>query len=279
MTAKSIGRIVIPSLALVAACGAAVVFGLTDAWRERPVESEVATAASSPPASSDRDETTAALATAQAEASTLAAELAASPRSPDTDESAPVIDVARIDRTGEAVIAGRAAPGAVVELLINGERHHQEVADQSGQFVMVPARLPPGDYELTLRSRQRDGKQATSKQGVAVALHDVEPRSGAVASAAEQDTVVATGSVSNQATGASQAAAVPPANETSPSAGAMPKTATRTVSRGDSLWRISRVAYGDGKRYAVLYKANRGQIRDPNRIFPGQIVVLPTKAR
>jgi LysM repeat protein len=281
MTAKSIGRILIPSLALVAACGAALVYGLPDEWREQPVESEVATAAPAtlPPASSDRDETTAALATAQAEASTLAAELAAPPRSPDGDESAPVIDVARIDRTGEAVIAGRAAPGAVVELLINGERHHQEVADQSGLFVMVPARLPPGDYELTLRSRQPDGKQATSKQGVAVALHEVEPRSSAVASATEQDAVEATGSVSNQATGASQAAAVPPANETSPSAGAMPKGATKVVSRGDSLWRISRVTYGDGKRYAVLYKANRGHIRDPNRIFPGQIVILPTKAR
>ena len=35
---------------------------------------------------------------------------------------------------------------------------------------MVPPRLPPGDYELTLRSRQPDGTQATSKQSVVVAL-------------------------------------------------------------------------------------------------------------
>jgi nucleoid-associated protein YgaU len=279
MTAKSIARIVLPSLALVAACGAALVFGLPDAWQESPVQSQVATAlpAASLPAADARDEAAVALATAEAEANTLTAGLAESPRSPHADESAPVIDVARIEQTGEAVIAGTAAPGAVVELLVNGQSHHQEVADQSGQFVMVPARLPRGDYELTLRSRQQDGKQATSKQGVAVALHDTEPRLGAVASAAE-DTVVATGSVSNQATGASQAAAVP-ANEGAPSAGAVPKTATKVVSRGDSLWRISRVAYGDGKRYAVLYKANRGLIRDPNRIFPGQIVVLPTNAR
>jgi nucleoid-associated protein YgaU len=278
MTAKSIARIVIPSLALVAACGAALVFGLPDAWREQPVESEIATAVPPPSASGAADEAAAALATAQVEASTLAAELAVSPRSPDADESAPVIDVARIDRTGEAVIAGRAAPGAVVELLLNGQRHHQEVADQSGLFVMVPARLPPGDYELTLRSRQSDGKQATSKQGVAVALHEVEPDSRALHSATEQQPVEATGSVSNQATEASQTAAAPPASEGSPSA-ATSKAPTKVVSRGDSLWRISRVAYGDGKRYAVLYKANRGQIRDPNRIYPGQVVVLPTKAR
>jgi len=70
------------------------------------------------------------------------------------------------ERTGDAVIAGRAAPGAIVEVLRNGERHDQAVADQSGQFVMVPPRLPLGDYELTLRSRQPDGKprDRTSRQ-------------------------------------------------------------------------------------------------------------------
>jgi nucleoid-associated protein YgaU len=51
------------------------------------------------------------------------------------------------------------------------------------------------------------------------------------------------------------------------------------VSRGDSLWRISRLTYGAGTRYAVIYKANRDQVRDPNRIYPGQIFVLPMKTR
>jgi hypothetical protein len=57
-----------------------------------------------------------------------------------------------------------------VELLRNGEFHDRAVADQSGQFVMVPPRLPSGTYELTLRAQQPDGKQARSKQSVAVAL-------------------------------------------------------------------------------------------------------------
>jgi hypothetical protein len=35
---------------------------------------------------------------------------------------------------------------------------------------MVPSQLPPGDYELTLRSRQPNGKQATSRKNVAVAV-------------------------------------------------------------------------------------------------------------
>src|SRR6202051_3873629 len=35
---------------------------------------------------------------------------------------------------------------------------------------MVPPRLPSGTYDLTLRAKQPDGKQAAYKQSVAVAL-------------------------------------------------------------------------------------------------------------
>jgi len=310
MTATSIGRVVVPSLGLVAACGAALVVGITHVQRKPPVENRAVTAAPavSPPASGARDEDPAALATAQAEANAVGAALAVSPSSPETDESVPVFDIARIERTGDAVIAGRAAPGAILELLRNGERHDRAVADQSGQFVMVPPRLPPGDYELTLRSRQPDGKQATSKQSVVVALAEVESSTGALRSRAEipldvPDTVGTNRSALSQAVGSAQArqssqpslqnarrqdtavsqpprlaAATPPSDGGSPSIVAVPKTATTVVSRGDSLWRISHVTYGAGMRYAIVYKANRDQIRNPNRIYPGQIFVLPTKA-
>jgi len=47
------------------------------------------------------------------------------------------------------------------------------------------------------------------------------------------------------------------------------------VQPGNSLWRISRRAYGGGTYYTEIYGANRGQILDPNIIFPGQILTLP----
>jgi hypothetical protein len=281
MTAISIGRVVVPSLAFVAACGAAaLVYGITQVRREPPVETRAAAGAP-----------------------------AISPRSPDTAESVPVFDIARIERTGDAVIAGRAAPGAIVELLRNGERHDRAIADQFGRFVMVPPRLPPGDYELTLRSMQPDGKQTTSKQSVVVALAEVESTAGAPQSRAElpfnaPETVVGNRSVLDQAAESSQThqssqppsqtakrqdiavsqvphatAATPLSDGGSPSAVVVPKIATTVVSRGDSLWRISRITYGAGVRYAVIYKANRDQIRNPNRIYPGQIFVLPMRAR
>ena len=40
----------------------------------------------------------------------------------------------------------------------------------------------------------------------------------------------------------------------SPSAVAVPKIGTTTVSRGDTLWRLSQATYGVGTRYATIYK-------------------------
>ncbi len=62
-----------------------------------------------------------------------------------------------------------------------------------------------------------------------------------------------------------------------PSTVVVPKISTTTVSRGDSLWRLSQASYGAGTRYAVIYKANREQIRNPNMIYPGQVFVVPAK--
>ena len=54
------------------------------------------------------------------------------------------------------------------------------------------------------------------------------------------------------------------------------KTGTSVIIRGgDSLWRISRKTYGQGIRYTTIFAANRDQIRDPDRIYIGQIFKLP----
>src|SRR6478609_5352135 len=170
MSATSMSRMVL--LAFVAACGIPLVFAIQHFRRDPPVDTKAALAAPAvaKPASDARDQGPAAVAAAQAKANAVAAALAGPPIPPDSGDGVPAFDVARIEPTGEAVIAGRAAPGATVELLRNGEPHDRAVVDRSGQFVMVPPRLPPGTYELTLRSRQPDGKQVTSTQSVAVAL-------------------------------------------------------------------------------------------------------------
>lgn len=290
----------------------------------------------------------------------------------------PAFDIARVEPSGDTVVAGRATPGATVELLRNGRVHDRVVADASGQFAMVPPRLPAGESELTLRSSPPGGAAATSKQTVVVSvqpnlkdapvvalmtpdkpsvvlskpaapdpaasgsvvvetveaeaggkklfvtghsvpgalirlylndsyhstatadasgriaftaaddaaryggdyrvrLDEVDRASGVIKSRAEvpftAPQVLATAAVSgarDSNVGAAGAGGSAAELQRIPQKGQM-----MTVSRGDSLWRISRLAYGDGARYTVIYDANHKQIRNPNRIYPGQIFLIP----
>ena len=47
------------------------------------------------------------------------------------------------------------------------------------------------------------------------------------------------------------------------------------IRKGDNLWRISRRRYGKGVRYTTIYSANKGQIRNPHLIYPGQVFMMP----
>ena len=79
---------------------------------------------------------------------------------PDRFDEAPSFDVIRIEPTGEAVIAGRSAPGATVRLLRDGKTYAETVADNSGFFALVPAPLPPGPQSVILQTIGPDGGTA-----------------------------------------------------------------------------------------------------------------------
>jgi len=47
------------------------------------------------------------------------------------------------------------------------------------------------------------------------------------------------------------------------------------VSRGQTLWLISRSHFGSGIHYRRLFRLNRSRIGNPDRIYPGQVLLLP----
>src|SRR6266852_3616221 len=179
MARTSTAQIFVWSLALAATAGA--VLAIDKILREPPVEADAARLSASifaspppyppPQAGEGRVGADRGLSgPVQAVTKTVAAPTGATGLVGGGDEVRPAFDVARVEPSGDAVVAGRAAPGASVELLRNGKPHDRVVADASGQFAMVPPRLPPGDSELTLRSKLPDGRLATSKESVVVAL-------------------------------------------------------------------------------------------------------------
>lgn len=50
---------------------------------------------------------------------------------------------------------------------------------------------------------------------------------------------------------------------------------THTVQAGDSLSKIAKQAYGDGSRWNAIFEANKDQIDNPDKIFPGQVLRIP----
>jgi nucleoid-associated protein YgaU len=58
------------------------------------------------------------------------------------------------------------------------------------------------------------------------------------------------------------------------------RPATYTVKRGETLPQIAArpMIYGDPSLWPLIYRANRDQIRDPRRLWPGQILRIPRNA-
>ena len=74
---------------------------------------------------------------------------------------------------------------------------------------------------------------------------------------------------------AAAAAAAPAPESASPAA---PREGRIVIQPGNNLWRISRVLYGTGSKFTMLYEANKDQIRNPNLIYPGQVFKTPDVA-
>ena len=47
------------------------------------------------------------------------------------------------------------------------------------------------------------------------------------------------------------------------------------IQKGDTLWRVAEIYYKDGSRYTEIFEANREVIKDPDKIYPGQMIRIP----
>lgn len=54
-----------------------------------------------------------------------------------------------------------------------------------------------------------------------------------------------------------------------------PSVQSYTVVKGDCLWNIAKCFYGNGSKYTVIYNANTDKIKNPNLIYPGQVLTIP----
>lgn len=98
---------------------------------------------------------------------------AAPPDAAQSSAATPTFDVLRVEPDGSAVIAGKAQPGAKLEILSNGKVVAQTTISGTGDFAAVfDNPLPPGDHELVLRSTDASGKATQSEEVATVSVPD-----------------------------------------------------------------------------------------------------------
>lgn len=108
----------------------------------------------------------------------------------------PAFDVVNVDPSGDAVIAGRAAPNEKVELRDGGKTVAEATADAAGQFVIIPPAFAPGDHSLSLAANSDKGQPAISSS-VAVSIPAQEARTGVQPGPPEAKAAVATAAPTN----------------------------------------------------------------------------------
>lgn len=166
------------------------------------------------------------------------------------DPKAPVyVRSAEASGDGRFFASGTSAPGANLHLYLNGAEVAAVTADRQGNWSLTVTKgLAPGSYKV--RADQVDASGAVVTR--AEVPFDMTPSRVASAGA---DVVTGGGSSGADAL--------------------IADLRTVRVSRGDSLWRISRTVLGQGNRYTQIYEANVKQIRDQRLIYPGQVFVVP----
>jgi nucleoid-associated protein YgaU len=200
----------------------------------------------------------------------------------------------------EAVGADGAATGAAEPVIVAAPAADEPDAEplvvaarETGVEVLQKPGAAAGEGAVTLDSAAQDASGVVALTGragglkpvriyanarlVAETVADADGRWSAEASADETagaatlrvDEIAADGSVSRRI----EAPFVALVEEAIPGPGEI------IVRKGDTLWRIAENLLGDGPRFTVIYEANADRIRDPDLIFPGQLLSVPAAAQ
>jgi nucleoid-associated protein YgaU len=87
--------------------------------------------------------------------------------------------------------------------------------------------------------------------------------------------IVAAGNVEGIARVEDRIMVLPPGNEIPMAEPAEPEKQYYTVIPGDTLSKIAKSFYGNANKYPVIFEANKPMLTSPDKIYPGQVLVIP----
>ncbi|TGQ83349.1 LysM peptidoglycan-binding domain-containing protein [Mesorhizobium sp. M8A.F.Ca.ET.207.01.1.1] len=232
----------------------------------------------------------------------------ATPAAPAVAEPKIVVEAVEIDGN-KIFVAGLADPGRKVRAYANDILLGDAQTSPDGHFLVEATRdIPVGSYTIHVDGLDADGVKVVARAAVPFerepgeAVAAVAPAGTKPAETKPAETKPAAPAAAEAPAAAAPAVAAAAPAESAPAAEAPapavvaaatpPSDVPEVVSpklehadgavvirRNDTLWRISRRVYGHGVRYSTIYLANQDQIRNPNRIWPGQVFKVPEKSK
>ncbi len=58
-----------------------------------------------------------------------------------------------------------------------------------------------------------------------------------------------------------------------------PEAVFHTVETGDTLSKIAKEHYGNANKYQEIFEANKPMLKDPDKIYPGQVLRIPAQKK
>jgi hypothetical protein len=151
------------------------------------------------------------------------------------------LDAISYDLEGDVSLAGRGAAEAGVRVTLDDEPVEAGAVGPAGDWQIDLSDVAPGTYTLRLEQLAADG--SVTEELVTPFLREDPARLAANAMLAE------------------------------------PGAEVITVQPDFTLWGIAQANFGDGVLYVQIFEENRDTIRNPDRIFPGQVFRLPNLPR
>lgn len=151
------------------------------------------------------------------------------------------LDAITYDVTGDVTLAGRGPSEASVRVTLNNQPINMGEIGPGGQWSLGLPDVDPGTYTLRVEQLAADG--SVTRTVTTPFLREDPARIRANPMLVD------------------------------------PGASVITVQRGFTLWGIAEANFGDGILYVQIFEENRGEIRDPDLIFPGQIFALPDLPR
>lgn len=178
------------------------------------------------------------------------------------------VDTITYTPEGDVQFSGRGTGDAIIRLYLDNRQIADAVVDGLGGWAVTMPGIDPGIYTLRVDQLDAGGKvtsrfETPFKRETMEALAAAAQAEQAAADAAAEAAADAAMNGSEAATG-----------EADPAKPVQPVSVT--VQPGFTLWRIARENLGDGVLYVQVFEANKGQIRNPDLIYPGQVFSIPS---